>query len=105
MTVCRRRTFGNSGIKGFLLIYTKQRCFGSYPPLADLTLPQHQIRFADLGGWRNWQTIKSRDGGIGRRKGLKIPRPQGHEGSTPTSGTKNYEAIFDSETVFEVSEP
>ena len=26
-------------------------------------------------------------GGIGRRKGLKIPRPQGHAGSNPASGT------------------
>jgi hypothetical protein len=27
-----------------------------------------------------------RGGGIGRRKGLKIPRPQGHAGSTPAPG-------------------
>jgi hypothetical protein len=29
----------------------------------------------------------SRDGGIGRRSGLKIRRPQGHGGSTPPPGT------------------
>ena len=29
----------------------------------------------------------SRDGGIGRRTGLKIPRSQGHEGSIPSLGT------------------
>ena len=28
-----------------------------------------------------------RSGGTGRRAGLKIPCPQGHEGSTPSSGT------------------
>src|SRR4026208_1412949 len=27
-------------------------------------------------------------GEIGRRKGLKIPRPQGHDGSSPSPGTK-----------------
>jgi hypothetical protein len=27
------------------------------------------------------------DGETGRRKGLKIPRPQGHVGSIPTPGT------------------
>lgn len=28
-----------------------------------------------------------RDGEIGIRKGFKIPRPQGHVGSTPSPGT------------------
>src|SRR5659263_236935 len=31
---------------------------------------------------------RRRSGGTGRRAGLKIPCPQGHEGSTPSSGTK-----------------
>ncbi len=30
---------------------------------------------------------RRRSGGTGRRAGLKIPCPQGHEGSTPSSGT------------------
>ena len=30
-----------------------------------------------------------RSGETGRRTGLKIPRPQGHVGSSPTSGTNN----------------
>ena len=34
-----------------------------------------------------------RDGGTGRRSGLKIRRPQGHGGSTPPPGTKIYNAI------------
>ena len=29
-----------------------------------------------------------RDGGTGRRTGLKIPRSKDHEGSTPSLGTK-----------------
>ena len=41
-----------------------------------------------MPGWRN-----------GRRKGLKILRPQGHVGSTPTPGTRqkkraSYDALF-----------
>jgi hypothetical protein len=32
---------------------------------------------------------RCRDGTIGKRSGLKIRRPQGHVGSTPTPGTKN----------------
>ncbi len=32
-----------------------------------------------------------RCGGIGRRKGLKIPRPQKRAGSSPASGTKSPE--------------
>ena len=34
-------------------------------------------------GWRN-----------GRRRGLKIPRPQGHVGSSPTPGTKPFSPLF-----------
>ncbi len=32
--------------------------------------------------------LKSRDDGIGRRRGLKIPRAQARVGSSPTLGTK-----------------
>ena len=46
------------------------------------------------GGWGKGCAIlfmdiptPSRDGGTGRRSGLKIRRPQGHGGSTPPPGT------------------
>ena len=38
---------------------------------------------------RRADPTSSRDGGTGRRSGLKIRRPQGHGGSTPPPGTKN----------------
>ena len=37
----------------------------------------------------------SRDGGIGRRTGLKIRRPQGHGGSTPPPGTSAAPELHD----------
>ena len=36
---------------------------------------------------------RRRSGGTGRRAGLKIPCPQGHEGSTPSSGTILNQAV------------
>ena len=36
----------------------------------------------------------SRCGGIGRRKGLKIPRPHSRAGSSPASGTKKGSIVF-----------
>src|SRR4030065_808985 len=35
-----------------------------------------------------------RSGGTGRRAGLKIPSPQGREGSTPSSGTTHLSVVW-----------
>ena len=39
-------------------------------------------------------SIPRRCGGTGRRKGLKIPRPQGHTGSSPVTGTTSEQALY-----------
>ena len=39
------------------------------------------------GAERGGDSLRCWSGGIGRRTGLKIPRPYGHVGSTPTSST------------------
>src|SRR3990172_6519787 len=42
-----------------------------------------------------------RSGGTGRRAGLKIPWPQGREGSTPSSGTSLFpEPVYGGRTGF-----
>ena len=38
--------------------------------------------------------LKRRCGGIGRRKGLKIPRFNDRAGSSPASGTKNRQSLL-----------
>jgi hypothetical protein len=42
----------------------------------------------DVAGHAVYIEVPCPGGGIGRRKGLKIPRPQGRAGSTPAPGTK-----------------
>ena len=39
-------------------------------------------------------SIPRRCGGTGRRKGLKIPRPRGHTGSSPVTGTTSEQALY-----------
>ena len=62
-----------------------RRCSRACDHLAR-ALPVHRARF--IHSWNNAPLRKPcRDGGIGRRRGLKIPWPQGRPGSSPGPGT------------------
>jgi hypothetical protein len=55
-------------------------------PVAGCRLPR--FRFSVIIAFLQGSVKKRcRDGGIGRRTGLKIPRPRGHGGSIPPPGT------------------
>lgn len=51
--------------------------------------PQRRIRPADAV----LRQVSRPGGGTGRRKGLKIPRPQGHAGSIPAPGTNKIKGL------------
>ena len=50
--------------------------------------------------WYNIARVTRRCGGIGRRKGLKIPRWKQRTGSSPVTGTKESEEAFASPLSF-----
>ena len=60
--------------------------------LASLSLQGRSLRFCSATSCELLRSLimgieRCPDGEIGRRKGLKIPRPQGHAGSIPAPGT------------------
>ena len=52
--------------------------------------PRTPVQFRPWPPFSPYHVVRARPGGeTGRRMGLKIPRPHGHVGSSPTPGTRN----------------